>query len=82
MVEGQQCRFVGTAEKPEWIAQDVCNILGLSDVSSTLADFDTDEKGTRSARTLGGKQSMVTVHELGLYRLVFTSLKPDAVTFQ
>jgi prophage antirepressor-like protein len=27
--EGHQVRFVGTAENPEWVAADVCSILGL-----------------------------------------------------
>ena len=28
--EGHQVRFVGTAENPEWVAADVCKILGLN----------------------------------------------------
>ncbi|MGK7951855.1 MAG: Bro-N domain-containing protein [Xenococcaceae cyanobacterium] len=43
--EHQQVRFVGTAEKPEWIAVDLCNILEIKNPSDTLAKFEEDEKG-------------------------------------
>ncbi|WP_375502781.1 hypothetical protein [uncultured Nostoc sp.] len=38
-------RFVGTPEKPEWVAVDVCTILETQNVSQTLASFDADERG-------------------------------------
>jgi prophage antirepressor-like protein len=43
--ENQPVRLVGTAEKPEWIAQDVCNVFAIKNASDTLANFDEDEKG-------------------------------------
>ncbi len=43
--EHQQVRFVGTAENPEWIASDLCQIFGIRNVSDTLAKFSEDEKG-------------------------------------
>jgi prophage antirepressor-like protein len=73
--DGKRVRFVGTADKPEWIAQDVCNILEIESVSRALADFDEDEKGMRNAHTLFGKQKMLTVYEPGLYRLILKSRK-------
>lgn len=80
--EEQQVRFVGTADKPEWIAQDVCNVLGIEEPSSVLRNFDPDEKGVHLMHTPGGKQSMLTVTEFGLYRLIFRSNKPIAKKFQ
>ena len=33
-------RFVGTSERPEWIAKDVCHCLGILDHSSALATLE------------------------------------------
>lgn len=80
--EGQQVRFVGTTEQPEWVAQDVCKCLELSDTSKALEPLEVDEKGTKIIRTPGGEQEMLTVTEPGLYRLLFKSRKPIAKRFQ
>ena len=88
--EGQQVRFVGTSEKPEWVAADVCGILGL-DTSLAVngrpdrpnSGLDSDEKGTAIVSTPGGNQEMLTVTEPGLYRLLSSkSRKPIAKRFQ
>ncbi|WP_225226021.1 BRO-N domain-containing protein [Komarekiella delphini-convector] len=80
--EGNEVRFVGTAEKPEWVAADVCTCLQLSDTSKALETLEPDEKGTKNVRTPGGEQEMLTVTEPGLYRLIFKSRKPVAKRFQ
>ena len=87
--EDQQVRFVGTAQKPEWVAQDVCRIL---EIDTSLAvngrpnrpdsGLDPDEKGVAIVSTLGGNQEMFTVTEPGLYRLIFKSRKSVAKKFQ
>ncbi len=88
--EGYEVRFVGTAENPEWVAADVCSILGL-DTSIAIngrpdrpnSGLDFDEKGTAIVSTLGGNQEMLTVTEPGLYRLLSSkSRKPRAKRFQ
>ena len=88
--EGHQVRFVGTAENPEWVAADVCSILGL-DTSIAIngrpdrpnSGLDFDEKGTAIVSTPGGNQEMLTVTEPGLYRLLSSkSRKPIAKRFQ
>ncbi|HVS38621.1 MAG TPA: Bro-N domain-containing protein [Gemmataceae bacterium] len=81
--EGHRVRFVGTAEKPEWVAQDVCDVIGLENVSRLLSDFDPDEKGIREVHTLRGKQNLLTVYEPGLYKLLFKQTrKPEVKRFQ
>lgn len=80
--ETHDVRFVGTAENPEWIAQDVCNALGVSDVSSALRNFKPTQRGVCTMQTLGGEQQMLTVKESGLYKLVMKSRKPCAEKFQ
>jgi len=88
--EGQQVRFVGTAEQPEWVAADICHVLGL-DTSLAVngrpdrpnSGLDADEKGTAIVNTLGGNQEKLTVTEPGLYRLLSSkSRKPIAKRFQ
>jgi prophage antirepressor-like protein len=80
--ENHPVRFVGTAEKPEWVAQDVGNVLEIQNVRQLLAKFDADEKGVCTIYTPGGDQQMLTVTEPGLYRLIFKSRKTVAKRFQ
>jgi hypothetical protein len=80
--DGQDVRFVGTPDKPEWVAQDVCNILGIQNASDAIKRLDDYQKGVASVYTLGGNQKMVTVTEAGLYALIFTSRKSIAKDFQ
>jgi prophage antirepressor-like protein len=80
--EGQGVRFVGTPDKLEWVAVDVCRIMDLGNPSQALSDFEEDEKGITSIDTPGGKQELLTVTEPGLYKLIFKSRKPVAKRFQ
>ncbi|QFS51314.1 Bro-N domain-containing protein [Nostoc sphaeroides] len=84
--ESLEVRFVGTPEKPEWIAADVCAILEIQNVSQALTSFDEDERGICNVYTPGDDnpqgQEMLTVTEAGLYRLIFKSRKPVAKRFQ
>ena len=80
--EGQGVRFVGTADKPEWVAVDICNVLDIGNPSQALSDFEDDEKGITTIDTLRGKQDLLTVTEPGLYKLIFKSRKPVAKRFQ
>ena len=84
--ESQEVRFVGTPEKPEWVAADVCAILEIKNPSDALGSFDEDERGLANVYTPGDDnpqgQEMLTVTEAGLYRLIFKSRKPVAKRFQ
>ena len=80
--EGAKVRFVGTAERPEWIAADICSIAEIENVSRALADFDEDEKGIHFAYTPGGTQRLLTVYEPGLYRLLAKSRTEAAKRFK
>ncbi|BBD70755.1 prophage antirepressor [Nostoc commune NIES-4072] len=84
--ESQEIRFVGTPEKPEWVAADVCAILEIKNPSDALGSFDEDERGLANVYTPGDDnpqgQEMLTVTEAGLYRLIFKSRKPVAKRFQ
>lgn len=80
--EGKVVRMVGTADAPEWVAADVCDVLGIRDASMAIAKFPDNSKGTTTVGTLGGTQKLLTVTEAGLYRLIFKSRKQEAERFQ
>jgi prophage antirepressor-like protein len=81
--DGHRVRMVGTPERPEWIAKDVCRVLDLHNGRTTLAAVvPADEKGVHAVDTLGGRQEVATVTEPGLYRLITRSRKPAAQRFQ
>ncbi len=94
--EGQQVRLVGTAERPEWVAADVCSILDLNTSEAVnghkrkasdgtvvfQGGLDEDEKGMVIVHTPGGEQEMLTVNEQGLYHLLSKSRKVIAKRFR
>lgn len=84
--EGLEIRFVGTADAPEWVAADVVAILypdsRKENLSNYLLKVPTEWKGNKQIITLGGKQSMITLYEPGLYSLIARSESPLAVPFQ
>ena len=80
--KGSSVRVVMVDGEPWFVAKDVCDILGLGNVSWALNSLDSDEKGITRSDTLGGSQSLLTVNESGLYALIFKSKKPQAKAFQ
>ena len=80
--DGKAVRTLGTFNDPWFVAADVCEILGLSDVSQAVERLRPYAKGTCIVGTLGGQQEMLIVSEPGLYALIFTSRKEEAVKFQ
>jgi prophage antirepressor-like protein len=79
--EGKSIRMVGTADQPEWVAADVCELLGIRNPSESMRKFPANSKGISSTDTPSGMQEMLTVTEKGLYRLIFKSRKPEAQRF-
>lgn len=61
------------AGEPWFVAKDVCDILGHSNVSMALDRLDDDE---RSKFNLGRQGETNIVNEAGLYVLVLGSRKP------
>lgn len=83
LFEGQEVRFVGSANNPEWVAVDVCKVLDIVNHRDALSDFDEDERGAVGITdSMGREQEMLTVTESGLYRLIFKSRKEVAKRFQ
>lgn len=75
---------------PWFVAQDICDALGLSNVSKALENIDEDEKQTIicdiTVRNTTSKarrtQKLLHINESGLYSLIFRSRKPEAVQFR
>ena len=67
------------AGEPWFVAKDVCDILGHSNVSMALDRLDDDE---RSKFHLGRQGETNIVNEAGLYVLVLGSRKPEAHEFK
>ena len=69
--------------EPWWIAKEVCELLGLKNVSKALVELDQDEKRSISGSKVGYNVSKLRIiNEPGLYSLIFKSRKPEAVAFQ
>jgi prophage antirepressor-like protein len=68
---------------PWWVAKDVCEVLGIGNVSDAIARLDDDEFDTIEVTdSIGRKQETYVVNESGLYSLIMTSRKPEAKAFK
>lgn len=64
-----------------FVAKDVCEVLEISKHRDAVSRLRDNQRGSVLVDTLGGKQEMAAVNEAGLYKLVFTSRKPEAERF-
>ena len=82
--DGHRVRMVGTTDRPQWIARDVCRVLHVHHTADALrnAGVTPEERGWFQVDTLGGPQDMTTVFEPGLWKLVMISRKPAAARFK
>ena len=76
-----QVRTVVVENQPWFVAKDVCHILEIRNHNDALSRLSPTMKGVGNADTLGGIQEMAIVSEAGVYKLVFTSRKPEAEAF-
>lgn len=80
--EDHLVRAVEQKGQPWFIGNDVCRALDIGNTSKALERLDEDEKGITTGDTLGGEQAMLIVSEPGVFRLIFTSRKPEAERFK
>ena len=78
----ENIRVVGTYDEPWFVAKDVCNILGISNVSMALTKLPEKWKGVKVIDTLGGDQNLRIINESGVYKIIMRSNKPIAEKFQ
>jgi len=74
--------FLDAQNIPWFIAKDLVNTLGLSDVSKAMERLDDDEKLTRKLFVSGQHRDTWIVNESGLYNLIFSSRKDEAKLFR
>ncbi len=73
----------GTYTDPLFKAKDIGDLLDIKDIKSTIRDFDKDEVHTMHLTdSLGRIQENNMLTEQGLYKVLMTSRKPVAKTFQ
>lgn len=68
--------------EPLFCVADVCKAMGMQRANPSR--FKLNPKGVHSLCTLtnGGKQELTFISEENLYRIVFRSIKPEAINFQ
>jgi prophage antirepressor-like protein len=74
--------FVAEDGEPRWVGSDVCRVLEIANPGNTYRRLPDNEKAIHTMDTPSGRQEMVVVNEPGLYRLIFTSRKPEAEKFK
>lgn len=88
--EWQTFEFEGHPVRFRWIdnilwivAKDVCDALGLDNVSRALERVDADDKDEVTLSDVTGRrQKMAIITEAGLYTLILRSDKPSAKAFK
>ncbi|MBR0252284.1 MAG: Bro-N domain-containing protein [Synergistaceae bacterium] len=65
-----------------FVAKDVCDVLGLADVTSALRTLDDDEILIRKVCGIGSNRGVNLISESGLYTLIIRSYKPEAKRFR
>ena len=82
-VTNQETRIVDNFGEPWWIAKDVCEILGVDNVSQAISRLDDDEKSFIIINDgTPGTPNRAVINEAGLYNLILGSRKPEAKAFR
>lgn len=83
--KGTPVRALADRDGNPWLlAKDVCDVLGLNNVTEALRSLDDDEKSNISNSEVaqnGGRDPFI-ISEAGFYKLVMRSRKPEAKEFQ
>ena len=75
-------RVLGTYDEPWFVAKDICNILGLTNITEALKNIPEKWRGSEILNTSGGNQNMILIKEPAVYKLVMRSNKLIAQPFQ
>lgn len=65
-----------------FVAKDVCDALGLENITNALKTLNKDELTLTILKSGGQNREMKLVNESGLYNLIFRSNKPEAKKFR
>ena len=80
----ENIRVLGTSENPMFVVKDICNILGLTNVTETLRNIPEKWRSSVSLKTGNSSnfQTSCVVNEAGLYKIIMRCNKPVAKPFQ
>ena len=67
---------------PWWVAREICDVLGLTNVTVALEGLDADEKSELKKSLSSGGRRPIIINEPGLYSLIFKCRKPEAKAFK
>lgn len=79
---GHTFSVYGTPDEPLFLAKEIANVIGHTDVSTMIRNVDEEEKVTNNVCTLGGRQNAWFLTEDGLYEVLMQSRKPIAKEFK
>lgn len=74
--------IINDNNEPMFVAKDVCDALGLDNVTRALSSLDEEEKLPLPLVRSGQLRTVNTITESGLYSLVLRSNKPQAKVFK
>lgn len=80
--EGVEVRTLVVDRELWWVLADVAKALSIQNSRDIVARLDDDEKGVGQIDTLGGRQTLVTINEAGLYSVILRSDKAEAKRFK
>jgi prophage antirepressor-like protein len=81
--DGADVRVVTDEQGEPWfVLADLCRVLGIARTAVVAARLDDDVKGVCQTDTLGGRQSVTTVTEAGMYDVIVRSDSPAAKPFR
>eukprot|EP00732_Lithocolla_globosa_P004630 Lithocolla_globosa_v1_NODE_4369_length_1452_cov_3913.355047.p3 type:complete len:107 gc:universal NODE_4369_length_1452_cov_3913.355047:456-776(+) len=79
---GKDINIYGNYEEPLFLAKEIGEWLELKNVRSSLSSIKESWRVVQPMDTLGGRQEMTFLKEMGLYKLCMRSDKPEAESFQ
>jgi len=79
---GKEIRVLGAHDNPWFVAKDICNILGLSNITESLKNIPEKWRCSENLNTFGGNQNMIVISEPAVYKLIMRSNKPISQKFQ
>jgi hypothetical protein len=80
--EDKLVRSVMRDQQPWFVGRDVCHVLDIRNESHALARLDDDERSEVAISDPSGRKMAIAVSEPGVFRLIFTSRKPEAERFK
>jgi prophage antirepressor-like protein len=78
-----EIRIAGDPDEPWFVLSDVCDILGITNVTRTASRVDPEDKRRDQIQTEGrGEQTMIMINDRGLFDVVLSSRSDAARPFK